>query len=322
MLCVALCAARVAAEGPSLVYREADEQVIIRNVVFSYQAAKNGFVSQGGDWVAWDDKAGNWLLIPSSGGKARFDAKGNLLAVQKRRQAPPPAKSGYDPSADLGDSGKKAKIDSEAAWDYLGEKQKAEDASVVPGAGDDGGPPIEADMVGGDIAGKERDRREQWALRPGAHSGDPESSMNTGEVVDPIKQLMDTVDSIQSAVQGVATTIDEVDSFSDQIDNFGDGDYDYTPSSSAQDDDDGTRIEDDFGTGSDDDDDDMMQRSTASPRSLGKPPVAPGAAGMTPAAPSAPSSYGPAGTQNQPPDSKSVGTGNSSSYTPQQQGSP
>jgi hypothetical protein len=219
------------APAPTLQYLEPQEQVRIsfgqEVVLYQYQPDRNGFVSARGDWVGWDGQAGNWLSVPRSGSQLRFNAEGAFLG----QESPPtarkaPAAGGYNPALDVGDSGKKAAFDAQAAWDYLGQRDKAYEEGMLPVAGEDGGAPVEPQYVGGAGAIKEKQMREEWAARPGVHQNDPNAAMETGEVEDPLKKLADTIGNISATVAGVADTIKGVDQIQDQIKNFGDDDLD------------------------------------------------------------------------------------------------
>ncbi len=203
--------------APALEYREAQEQVIVDRQVYSYRADQRGFVAASGDWVGWDEQAGNWLLRRRDGGWSRFGEDGRLLQSSAPHRQPAP--QGYNPATDIGDTPADAKMDPAPAWDYLKEQQTVLDARSAAAAGDDGGGAVEAGALGGDQVAREKKMRENWAQTPGAHASDPEAAMETGAVEDPVKKLMDTVRQARDAVDGVADTISEVDALRQQLED-------------------------------------------------------------------------------------------------------
>lgn len=274
------CASIACGQNPVLTYNEATENVVVKYGgfadVYKYDEQKQGFVNAKGAWVAWDEKAGNWLMVPVKGQRQRYDGDGKLVWQETPKAKPIRRQSaGYDPSMDLDDSSG-GNFDEAAAWDYLEQGNKIADENAVSVAGDDGGPATQEEIIGGDVAAREKKMRQEWALRPGVHSGDAEAAMETGEVVDPLKRLMDTVGQVESMVKGVSTTIDEVDAFKNEMDNFSVGDFD-SPGEAAG------VISDDFGLGA------IPGQSAggedASEEAAGIPPAAGGTAASMKSAP-------------------------------------
>lgn len=210
-----------------LTYSEQEEVVVVERggtrVLHRYRADQHGFVSDAGDWVGWDDAAQNWLAIPKDGAKARYDTQGNPVWQEQPKAVAKPGV--YNPALDVGDT-PAGGSDLGGAWQYLGDREKAAASVQQSGVGDEGGSAVAPSALGGDVAGKEKKLREEWSLRPSEHQGKPESAMETGEVVDPLKKLADTIDQIKGTVQGVDQTIKSVDQLEEQIDNFGKDGYD------------------------------------------------------------------------------------------------
>lgn len=219
----------------ALIYDEAAERVTLgegaQKIEFKWDAKANGFVTQRGDWIAWDTGANGWLMVPKTGARARFDAAGNFLGSEKPPVAaqPKPVKPavvGYDPTADAGDSGAGGQGDTKAAFDYLSKRDAAlAGRSTNSVAGDAGGPALANDSLGGDAVARRKQMREQFKLRPGAHANDPDGVLETGAVKDPLQALMESMQSLSAMARGVESTIENVNDLDKQIRHFDDPNF-------------------------------------------------------------------------------------------------
>lgn len=93
------------------------------------------------------------------------------------------------------------------------------------GTGDEGGAVVAGGTVGGDVAGATRTTRSGFTSRDGAHKGDKEAGMETGEA-NPLGDLSRTTDAIGGAVAGVRDGVEGVRDVRRQVDELRGSDKD------------------------------------------------------------------------------------------------
>ena len=218
-------------------YDEGRERVLILEsetvqAAFQYSEAMSGFVDTKGNWVAWDNEAGNWLSIYENGLVRRFSMEGKMILEQRLETGASkvkPEKNEYNPLDDVGDSSGGKSVDLDKAWNYHKKRHDVITNAVGRVSGEDGGSAIATVSLGGDRVGKEKNQREAWQKTKGEHQGNPAAAMDTGEVTDPIKALAKTIQSAYGMVRGINSTIDSVEQMDDVFDNFGGVDTSSAP---------------------------------------------------------------------------------------------